>query len=105
MAERVDLYRHVPPSGENIPIFVEPFPVEDSVPKEDKIEWEVKWLQNHHSGGPSGMRDENLKGWLTEKRKEEAEAAKVALTKGEMTVLRGTGGGRRRREGRRRLRR
>ena len=93
MAERVDLYCHVPPPGENILIFVEPFPVEDSVPKEDKIEWEVKWLQNHRSGGPSGMRDENLKGWLAEKRKEEAEAAKVALTKGEMTVLRGTGGG------------
>ena len=35
--ERVDLYRHVPPSGENIPVFVEPFQVEDLVPTEDDI--------------------------------------------------------------------
>ena len=28
-SERVDLYRHVPPPGENIPVSVEPFPVED----------------------------------------------------------------------------
>ena len=38
-AERVDLYRHIPPLGENIPVSVEPFPVEDLVPTEDEIEW------------------------------------------------------------------
>ena len=32
MAERVELYSYVPPLGANIPISVEPFPVDDSVP-------------------------------------------------------------------------
>ena len=41
-AERVDLYRYITPTGENIPISVEPFPVEDLVPTEDEIEWAVK---------------------------------------------------------------
>ena len=36
-AERVELYSYVPPPGTNIPISVEPFPVNDSVPMEDKI--------------------------------------------------------------------
>ena len=36
-AERVDLYQHVPPPGENIPVSVEPFQVEDLLPMEDKI--------------------------------------------------------------------
>ena len=30
--ERVELYSCVPPPGKNIPIFVQPFPVDDSVP-------------------------------------------------------------------------
>ena len=34
----VDLYSYVPPPGANIPISVEPFQVEDSVPTEDEIE-------------------------------------------------------------------
>ena len=35
MAERVELYRYVPPPGMKIPISMQPFPVEDSVPTED----------------------------------------------------------------------
>ena len=31
-AERVDLYSYVPPLRENIPISVEPFPVDDLLP-------------------------------------------------------------------------
>ena len=73
MAERVDLYSYVPPTGANIPISVEPFPVDESVPTEDDIEWAVKRLQNHRSGGPSGMRAEHLKGWLAAPRKKEKE--------------------------------
>ena len=34
-ANRVYLYRYVQPPGENIPIFVEPFLVEDSVPTKE----------------------------------------------------------------------
>ena len=37
MAERVNLYRYVPPPGENIPVYVEPFPVEDFVPTETRL--------------------------------------------------------------------
>ena len=37
-AERVGLYSYVPPPGANIPISVEPFPVDDSEHTEDKIE-------------------------------------------------------------------
>ena len=36
-AERVDLYHHVPPLGKNIPVSVDPLPVEESVPTEDEI--------------------------------------------------------------------
>ena len=41
-SERVDLYRYIPPPWNNIPVSVEPFLVEDLVPTEDEIEWEVK---------------------------------------------------------------
>ena len=53
MAERVELYSYAPPMGTNTPIFVQPFPVEDLVPTEDKIEWAVTRLRNHRSGGGS----------------------------------------------------
>ena len=60
-AERVELYSYVPPPGTNTPISMQPFPVDDSVPTEDEIEWAVTQLCNHRSGGPSGMRVEYLK--------------------------------------------
>ena len=62
MAEQVELYSYVPPQRANIPISVEPFSVDNSVPTEDEIEGAVKRLHNHRSGGPSGMRAEHLKG-------------------------------------------
>ena len=34
-ADRVELYSYVPPPGTNIPISVQPFPVDNLVPKED----------------------------------------------------------------------
>ena len=71
----MDLYRYVPPPGENIPISVDPFPVNDLVTTEDKIEWAVTCLQNHRSGGPSGMRDKHPKGWLAETREKKREEA------------------------------
>ena len=64
MAERVDLYRYVPPPGGNILISVETFLVEESVPTEDDIDWAVKQLCNHRSRGGSGMRAGYIKGWL-----------------------------------------
>ena len=59
---------HATPGG-TIPISIESFPVEDLVPTEDNIEWAVKQLRNHHSGGPSGMRAEHIKEWLEEAQK------------------------------------
>ena len=61
-AGQVDLYSYVPPLGANISISVEPSPMDDSVPTEDEIEWVVKRLQNHRSGGASRMQAEHLKG-------------------------------------------
>ena len=36
-AERVDLYCQVPPQGENIPVSIDPFQLEESIPMEDEI--------------------------------------------------------------------
>ena len=47
--------------------------VDDSVPEEGEIEWAVKRLRNNHSGGPSRMRTEHIKGWLTEAQRAEKE--------------------------------
>ena len=69
--ERVELYSHVPPPGTNIPIYMQPFPVDDSVPTEDEIEWEVTLLHKHRSRGTSGMREEQLKMWLATARNAE----------------------------------
>ena len=74
-AEQVDLYSYVLPPGENIPVSVEPFPVDESVPTEDNIEWAVTQLHNHRSGGTSGMRAEHLKVWIAAARKKEREEA------------------------------
>ena len=41
-ADRTELYSYDPLTGANILISVEPFPVDESVPTEDKIEWAVK---------------------------------------------------------------
>ena len=68
-ADQVDLYIYIPPPGDNIPVSVEQFPVDDSVPTEENIKWAVTRLHNHRSGESSGMRDKHLKGWLEEARK------------------------------------
>ena len=73
----MELYSYVPPPGSNIPIYVDPFLVDASVPTDDKIEWAVKRLQNHRSGGPLGMRSEHLKGWLEALRKKENKEAEL----------------------------
>ena len=81
-AERVTYGRRLPNPGTNIPISVELLPLDNSVPTDDEIEWAVKLLRNHRSGGLSGMRAEHLKRWLAEARK----AAKDETTVGEETT-------------------
>ena len=78
MVELFDLYRQVPPPGENIPVSVKLFQVEDLVPTEDEIERVVRQIWKNRSGGPSGMKSEHLKEWLEEVRKEELTAEKAA---------------------------
>ena len=72
-AEWVTLYSRIPPPGDNIPVTIEPFAVEDGVPEEEEIEWAVKRLQNNRAGGPSRMRAEDPKGWLAAARRGEKE--------------------------------
>ena len=62
-----------PPPGDNIPVTIEPFAVEDGVPAEEEIEWAVKRLQNNCAGGVSRMWAEDLKGWLAAARRGEKE--------------------------------
>ena len=84
-AKRVDIYSYVPSLGTNIPIYVNPVPVDDSVPTEEEIEGAVKHLLRNRSGGPSGMRAEHLKRWLAaaKRRKREAEDEGEGTTEGE----------------------
>ena len=91
--EWLDLYRYVLPPGDNVPIFVKPFLVEVSVPMEDDIEWVVNRIGNNRSKGTSWMRDENIKGWMAEAQKEEAEVEQTAVAEGTSEVLGGTGEG------------
>ena len=69
-AERVEMYNHVPPPGDNIPVTVTPSEVDDSVPTEDEIAEAVKKLRRNWSRGLSGIRAEHLKGWLTAAKRE-----------------------------------
>ena len=64
-AERVELYSHVPPPGDNIPVTVTPSDIDDLVPTEDKISDAVQKMRRNQSGGPSEIRVEHLIGWLT----------------------------------------
>ena len=80
-AERVALYRNVPPPVDNTPVAIKPFVVKDSVPEEGEIEWAVKRLRNNLSGGPSRMREEHIKGWLAAARR--AEKLEIAAAEGE----------------------
>ena len=75
MAERVNLYSYVLSPGKNIPISVKPVPVDDLVPTEDEMEEAVKNIRRNRSGGPSGMRDKHLKGWLAASKRKKLEAA------------------------------
>ena len=63
-AEQTELYRRVPPPGENIPVTIEPTHVDDLVPMEDEIEAAVKKLWRNRLGGPSRIRAEHVKGCL-----------------------------------------
>ena len=58
------------------------------VTTEDKIEWAVKRLHNHCSGGLSGMKAEHMKRWLASAGK--LEKYTTATTGSETTENKGT---------------
>ena len=43
--------------------------IDDLVPTEDEVEAAVKKLRRNRAGGPSGIRAENIKGWLAAARR------------------------------------
>ena len=47
-----------------------PSDIDDSVPTEDDISEAVKKLRRNRSRGPSGIRAEDIKGWLAEAKRE-----------------------------------
>ena len=53
---------------------VAPFSINDSIPDEEEIKWEVSHMQYNCSGVPSGMRADHLRKWLKEDQKEEGGA-------------------------------
>jgi hypothetical protein len=64
MAECVKLYRRWDPSGELLPININPIPVTDGMPSEGEIRVAVAGLSNGRAGGGLGMRAEDVKAWL-----------------------------------------
>ena len=65
-AEREELYRYLPPPplGENIPTYVQPSQIDDSVTTDEEVEWVVRRLQGNGLGGPYQMRANQLREWL-----------------------------------------
>ena len=60
----MELYRAVPPPGENIPTSVPPYQIDDSIPTEEEFEWTVWSLRGHRLVGPTWMRAKHLWDWI-----------------------------------------
>ena len=59
------LYRKVPPLRDPIPINIEPFDINDSVPEADvEIRAVVAGMRNGRAGDSRGIKTEHLKIWL-----------------------------------------
>ena len=63
-AEREDLYWHVPPPGELIPVGKLPLLVDYGILENGDIRWEVCRIFLNCLGGHSGMRAEHLCQWM-----------------------------------------
>ena len=59
--KRIALYARRDSPGEPPPINVDPIPVKDGTPTDGELREAVK---NGRTGGPSGMRAEDVKAWL-----------------------------------------
>ena len=77
-AECEELYRAITPRGRRFPYPCRPPPpINYSVPTEEEVEWAVRGLWGHQSGGPSRIRVEHLREWLQENRSESAAKVKA----------------------------
>jgi hypothetical protein len=77
-AEREELYRKVSPPGDPIPINVEPFDLDDSIPEDAAIREVVAGLKNGRAGGSGGVRAEHIKSWLRDMIEEEEKGTENA---------------------------
>ena len=64
MAERFELYRHIPPPEYPILVGYLPFLVDEAILEDEEISWAVRRLLLNRAGGLSGMRAEHLCQWL-----------------------------------------
>ena len=71
-SEYSNLYTRVDPPGDPIPIVVEPFEIRDDVPNSDEIAQSVRQLRCGKAPGPSKMRAEHLKDWLSAATREDS---------------------------------
>ena len=63
--ERVDLYWRSPtPPRRSIPVELDPFPIDDSVPEDEEVSGAVRQLLLNRAGGPYGMKSEYIWDWL-----------------------------------------
>ena len=74
ISEHVELYRTIPPPGDNILPSVTPAHVDNSVLMEEDVDWAVRRLWGQMSGGTSWMCAKHLQEWLQEHREAEAVA-------------------------------
>ena len=63
--ERVDLYRQRNSPGDPIPVIIDPFVIPDEPPLEVELAETVKRFKRGKAPGPSGIRTDHLKDWLT----------------------------------------
>ena len=78
-AERVDLYRKVPPPGDPLLIHVDKADIPDSPPSDGELRDVVRGLQNGRVAGASGLQAEHIKVWLSDVMREEEEESDVGL--------------------------
>ena len=60
----MELYGKVEPSGEPIPIDIEPFDINDAILTASEIRTAVKGLPNSRADGVSGIKLEHMNQWL-----------------------------------------
>ena len=62
--EQVDLYARRQSPGDPLPVLVDPVEIVNNPPEDGKIRSAVARLSNGRAAGASGMRAEDVKGWL-----------------------------------------